>query len=109
MTEYEEIRLVDLFESAMERPYLYTLHGTYQEAISYLEGCYNGFTRHRLNEDRDTSLYALDLQCYRSFASWLAEKHDLSSDKEAFRRLGEQAEHPLEAVLKLYREFKRTV
>ena len=108
MTEYKGLRIIDPFETVMERPYLYTLHGTYQEAVSYLEGCYNGFTHHRIDGDLDTSAYSLDLQRYRVFASWLAERYSLSSDKEAFRRLGEQTEHPLEAVLKLYCEFKNT-
>ncbi len=90
----------------MERPYLYTLHGTYQEAVSYLEGYYNGFTHHRIDEGSGISNDASDLRRYRSFTVWLAARYGLSSGNEAFRRLGEQTEHPLEAVLKLYREFK---
>ena len=42
-----EIRLIDLFEAVLERPYLYTLHGSYPEAIAYLDGCYYAFMHHR--------------------------------------------------------------
>ena len=109
MPNYQDIRIIDLFKAVMERPYLYTLHGTYQEAISYLKSYYNGSTHHRIDESLSTSDDILDLQRYRSFASWLAERYGVSADEEAFRRLGEQTERPLEAVPEFYREFKKTV
>ena len=80
-----EIRLVDLFEAVLEHPDLYTLHGSDQEAVVYLEGCYHAFMHHRIDGGSETSAFALDLQRYQLFSDWLAERFGAAGHKEALK------------------------
>ena len=95
----------------MERPYLYTLHGSYPEAIAYLQGCHQALMNmgHRADAHGLHSAYAIDIGRFQQFSQWLAEKYSLASGKEAFRRIGEQTDIPSGSVLQLYREFRAEV
>ena len=101
-----EIRIIDLFEAVMERPYLYTLNGTCQEALAFLEGYQVGFTHHNLSVG--DSSYLTDLKKYQLFKEWLADKFK-SEYKSIFRSLMQDAEELCVSVLKLYRDFKASI
>ena len=101
-----EIRLIDLFEAVLERPYLYTLHGSYPEAIAYLDGCYYAFMHHRTEDDSVRSPSAVEIRRYALFSLWLAERFNLTGSRAAFRWVGDRTETPSKLILELYREFK---
>ncbi len=96
-----EIRLIDLFEAVMERPYFYTLGSSYAEAIAYLEGYQNGACCHKIASDD----YFPDIKKYQEFKIWLADKFRLE-EKAALKSLSEQPGDVFHISLKLYKEFK---
>lgn len=102
-----EIRLIDLFEAVLEKPHLYTLHGSYPEAIAYLEGCLYAFMRHRTEDVAAHSPSAVEIQRYRLFSLWLAERFNSADSRAAFRQVGDGTETPSTMILELYREFKK--
>lgn len=103
--EKEEIRLVDLFESVMERPYLYTLTGSYLEAVAYLEGCQNALVHKYSDASFPTDVYTVGVDRYERFKEWLLGK-DGYWNKEAMAFIPGKYDDALEAALLLYQEFK---
>ncbi|WP_157202715.1 hypothetical protein [Calidithermus chliarophilus] len=97
------IRIVDLFEAVMERPGMYTLEGTYQEAIAFLEGWEAGFVKG--HAELEGNFYFREVKRYQLFKAWLAVKLGVD-EKEALRSLGGQGTGSTKFALEMYREFK---
>jgi hypothetical protein len=98
-----DIRIIDLFEAVMERPYLYTLKGTYLEAIAFLEGYEAGFLK--LNSSDESYLYLQQIRPYQHFKMWISDKFALDS-KDALKIIYDQHKNATEIALKMYRDFK---
>ena len=87
----------------MERPYLYTLKGTYLEAIAFLEGYEASFLKS--NSSDENYFYLQQIKPYQSFKVWISKKFALDS-KDALKIINDQHENAAEIVLKMYQDFK---
>lgn len=65
-----------LFEAVFQFPAMYTLTGTYEEAVSFLEGYYSGIAR--------SNPYAESVALWNSFRSALEREVQAENSKEAF-------------------------
>lgn len=90
----------------MERPYLYTVGGTYQEAIAFMDGCHMGYLHHHTRTEPSENTYLRDLQNYQLFRNWLVKRFACES-KEAVRIVAQENHDPSSAILDLYRQFKQ--
>lgn len=97
------IRIVDFFEALMERPRMYTLEGTYQEAIAFLEGWETGFMKS--HTELEGNFNFREVRRYQLFKDWLASKLEVEQ-KEALRTLTSHGVKATQIALEMYREFK---
>lgn len=89
----------------MERPYLYTLKGTYLEAIAFLEGYEASFFK--LNSSDENYFYLQQIKPYQQFKVWISKKFALDSE-DALKIICNQHENATEIALKMYRDFKNS-
>ena len=85
--------------SVLFRPKMYTLDGTFEEVISFLNGYYSGLAKCRVGMLSDDD--------WTPFRYWLVEK--LDCDSEPFvklRQMCSRAEEKLDTLKKHYIEFK---
>jgi hypothetical protein len=68
---------VNLLEAVLIRPKMYTLGGTFEEVVAFLEGYYSGMSK--------GNLYAIPVLEWASFRTWLSEKV-ASNTSEVFAR-----------------------
>ncbi len=84
---------------------MYTLQGSYAEAVTFLEAYESGFMKAYLGSDIEEHFYFQDIKKYQLFKNWLSQKSGLNY-KDTLMLLIEQHQNPFDAALKLYREFK---
>jgi hypothetical protein len=103
----DQIKLVDLFEAVMTRPKMYTIGGSFLEAIAYLDGIAYGVT-HRQSEERLAERYVVqEVQSYWNFIEWLCDKFRANSRDvlESMADTPDATQH----ILDLYLDFKTRV
>jgi len=103
-----EIRNVDFFESVMEHPHLYTLLGSYAEAIAFIDGCSVSYEKLAPKIGVTTHYFFVDIRIYQAFKAWLADRYNMES-KDALRTIGEGGNDAYTLILQLYQEFKLTI
>ena len=87
----------------MERPYLYTLKGTYLEAIAFLEGYEASFLKSNLG--KENYFYLQQIKPYQRFKVWISQKFALNS-KDALKTISDRYENAAEVALEMYQDFK---
>ncbi len=105
MFHEDDIRVVDIFEALLERPHLYTLHGGYLETISYMEGFYHGFTKHRSDAQLGGHYFNDDITRYGRFRRWLQATSGRPY-KAAMAAIADHYPDPFAETLRQYRLFK---
>ena len=98
-----KLRLIDFVEAVMERPRMYTVGGSFPEAVAFLDGCQVGFAKAYLKEDSRYG-FGQDMALYQAFKTWVQEKLELD-EREVFQLMSRQPD-PFLVFLGLYREFK---
>ena len=105
MTNTEDIRVVDFFESVMEHPHHYTINGSYVESIAFIEGCLIGILKLHLNRGFENNHFSRDIQNYQEFKEWLSKNFN-SDTENVFKKIQHEHTDAIDRVLKLYRDFK---
>lgn len=91
---------VNLPEAVFLRPGMYTLSGTYEEVIAFLEGYYSGMAK--------GNPYAIPVSEWASFRTWLSKKLGLPASEVflKFRNLYEDNSTSLEKMRACFSDFR---
>lgn len=94
---------VNLPEAVFSRPRMYTLGGTFEEVIAFLEGYYSGMAK--------GNPYAVPVLEWASFRTWLSEKMGLATSEvfARFRGLHEDGPAALEEMRNCLSDFRAEV
>jgi len=91
---------VNLPEAVLLRPRMYTLGGTFEEVIAFLEGYYSGMAK--------GNPYAIPVLEWASFRTWLSEKMGLAPSEvfAKFRNLHADGPAALAGMQNCLSEFR---
>jgi hypothetical protein len=101
MTDRDAARALTFTESVLARPAMYTLGGTFEEVVAFLEGYYSGIAR--------GNPYADPVQEWLAFQDWLADEVGLSQPRplREYRTLHPSSNAALLDLARRYAYFKQ--
>ena len=96
----KEVMNVTFPEAVLLRPKIYTLGGTFEEVVAFLEGYVSGMAK--------ADPYAPPVLQWASFQSWLSERLGVSSSEAflRFREIHESNQASLEKMWEWFTQFQ---
>ena len=94
-----QVRHVSFAGAVIRRPRMYTLDGTFEEVVAFLEGYYSGLAKADPRTTQVSEWYA--------FQQWLSKKLNISPSElwPHFRQLNEDGQMPLERLAEWFGKF----